>query len=50
MNNSKSRAKDTKCYQHLKVVDDMKDSGLLAQGSRCYEELKAMNDMNDSRS
>ena len=28
MNNSRLRAKDTKCYENLKAMDDMNDSGL----------------------
>ena len=33
MNDSKSWAQGSRCYEQLKVVDDMNDSGSWAQGS-----------------
>ena len=33
-------AQESKCYEQLKVVDDMKDSGSCAQGSRFYEQAQ----------
>ena len=47
MNDSRSSAQGSSCYEQLKVVIDMNDSMLSAQGSRCYEQLRVVEDMND---
>ena len=47
MNDSRSLAEGSSCYEQLKVVIDMNDFILLAQGSRCYEQLRVMDDKND---
>ena len=39
MNDSLLRAQGSRCYEWLKVVVDMKESGVWAQGSKCYEQL-----------
>ena len=44
-----SRTQGTRCYEKLKVVDDMNDSGLRVKGSRYYGELRVMVDMKDFR-
>ena len=38
----------SRCYELLRVVDNMNDSTSWAQASRCYEQIKAMEYMNDS--
>ena len=47
INDSMLWAQDTRGYENLMVMDDMKDSGSWAQGSRCYEQLIVVGDMND---
>ena len=37
MNDSFSWAHGSKCYEQLRVMDDMNDYGLWVKGSRCYE-------------
>ena len=47
MNDSRSLAKGSSCYEQLRVVIDMDDSMLSTQGSRCYEQLRVVDDKND---
>ena len=47
MNDSRSLAQGSSCYEQLRVVIDMNDFMLSAQGSRCYEQLRVVDDMND---
>ena len=47
MNDSRSLAQGSSCYEQLRVVIDMNDSMLSDQGSRCYEQLSVVDDMND---
>ena len=42
MNDCKSWAQGSKCYEKLKVVVDVKDSKSCAQGFKCYEQLKVL--------
>ena len=42
--------KSFKCYEQLRVVDDMNDFESLAQVSECCEQLKVIIDVNNSRS
>ena len=37
MNDSRSLAQGSSCYEQLRVVVDMNESMLLAQDSKCYE-------------
>ena len=37
MNNSRSSTNDSRYYEQLRVMIDMKDFRLCAQGSRCNE-------------
>ena len=37
----------SRCYEQLRVVDDMSDSNLWAQASRYYDYLRAVIDLND---
>ena len=40
----------SRCYEQLKVVDDMNNSRLSAQSSRCFEQHKLVDDKNNLRS
>ena len=44
MNDSRSLAQGSSCYEQLKVVIDMNDSMLSAQGYRCYEQHRFVDD------
>ena len=50
MNNSKSWAQGSRCYEVLRVIDDKKASRLLAQDSRFYELHRVVDNMNDFKS
>ena len=47
MNDSRSLAQGSSCYEQFRVVIDMNDSMLSNQGSRCYEQLRVVDNMND---
>ena len=40
-------AKASRCYEQLRVVDDMNDFRSWDEGSRCYEQLKVLVDMKE---
>ena len=46
MNDSRSCAYSSRCYEQLKAMDDMCHSGSWAQGYGCFERLSIVNDMN----
>ena len=46
MNDSKSFAQGSKCYEQIKGVADIDDFGSWAQGSRWYEQLTVLDYMN----
>ena len=48
MNDSRSSAQISRCYEQLKVMAYMNDSELWAQAFRCYEYLRDEDDMNYS--
>ena len=50
MNNFGSSTYNSRYYEKLRVVDDMKNSRSLDKGSRCSEQHGAVDDMNDSGS
>ena len=50
LKNPGSLAKGFRCYEQVKVVDEMNDSWSCAQDSKSYEQLKTIDDMNNSRS
>ena len=50
MNDSKSWAQGFKCYEQLKVVDDMSYTRSWAQRCGCYEMTKVVDDTNYSGS
>ena len=39
MNNSRSWAQDSRCYEKLRVVINMNDLGSWVEGSKFYEQL-----------
>ena len=43
-------AKASRCYEQLRVVDDMNDFRSWDEGSRCYKQLKVVDDMNELES
>ena len=47
MKYSGSWAWGSRCYEQLKVVDDMNDSGSWAQATRFYDYLKVVENMNN---
>ena len=47
MNNSRSWAQRSWCYEILCVMVDMNNSMLWVKGSWCYEQFRDMDDMND---
>ena len=47
MNDSESWAQGFRCYEQLKVVDDMSYFGSWAQGFGYYEQHRVVEDMND---
>ena len=47
MNNFRSWAQGFRCYEQLKVLDDMNDTGSRAQASWYYEMVKAFIDLKD---
>ena len=47
VNGQCSYAQFIRCYEQLKVMDDMKYS-MLCKGFKCYEQLRVVDDMNYS--
>ena len=47
MNDSRSSAQGSSCYEQLRVVINMNRFMLSAEGSRSYEQLRVVDDMND---
>ena len=43
-------AQVSKCYDQLRVVNDMNDFKSQDEIFRCYEQLKVLDNINDSRS
>ena len=50
INDFESWAQGFRCYEQLRVVDDMSYSRLWAQGYGCYEQLNVVDGINDSGS
>ena len=47
MNDSWLLTQCSKCYELVRVMNDMNDSRSSTQVSSCYEQLRVVNDMND---
>ena len=47
MNDFVSCAHGSRCYEQVRVMDEMNDSKLLGQGYRFYEQLYTVVEMND---
>ena len=45
INDSRSCSQGPRCYEQLRVVDDMNESESSVHDFRCYEQLRAMKDM-----
>ena len=43
-------AQGFKCYEHIRVVDDMNNCRSWVEGSKWYEQLRVVDDMNNLRS
>ena len=49
MNEYELWVESSRCYEMLKTMNDMNDSGSWAQDFRCYKQLTTIDEMNDLR-
>ena len=47
MKDSESLAHGSRCYEYIRIMDDMNNFQMSTQSTRCYEQIRAMNDMNE---